>query len=134
MSLILVLSLQAAAVATPAPLAPPPAEARPRWAMPGLIARDGGVAPLSFDLERMRQAGRGTCLAAGAGDVLVCGARRGGNGDYPVEVWDRIFAPRPIRAEMNLGGNVQGRIHSEAVPMDRGAVSNRVMVGLRWPF
>ena len=102
--------------------------------MPSLLARKGGVAPLAFDLERMRQAGRGTCLAAGPGDVLVCGPRRGGAGAFPMALWDRIFAPRPIRAEMNLGGNVQGRIHSEAVPMDRGAVSNRVMVGIHWPF
>lgn len=131
MSLILVLSLQAAAVATPAAPAPSPTT---RWAMPSLLAREGGVTPLAFDLDRMRLAGGGTCLAADAGDVFVCGARRGGNGDYPLEVWDRIFAPRAIRAEMKLGGNVQGRIHAEAVPMDRGAVSNRVMVGIRWPF
>ena len=134
MSLILVLSLQAAAVATPAAPAPPPAEPRPGWAMPVLIAREGGITPLSFDLERLLPAGRGSCLAGAAGDVLVCGQRRGGAGTFPMAMWDRIFAPRPIRAEMNLGGNVQGRIHAEAVPMDRGAVSNRVMVGIRWPF
>lgn len=134
MSLILVLSLQAAAVATPVPLAPPPAESHQRWAMPVLIARDGGATPIAFDLERLRTAGAATCRSAAAGDVLVCGARRGGAGDFPMAIWDRIFTPRPIRAEMNLGGNVQGRIHAEAVPMDRGAVSNRVMVGIRWPF
>jgi hypothetical protein len=41
---------------------------------------------------------------------------------------------RPTRAEVDLGGNVQGRVHAEAVAMDRGAVSNRVMIGIRWPF
>lgn len=122
MVLSLILALQV--VASPSPPAP-------RWGMVRLIARDGGP-PAGFDLTRLRPAS-GRCLIGGAGDVLVCG-RRGGAGAFPMAEWDRIFAPRPIRAEMNLGGNTQGRIHSEAVPMDRGAVSNRVMVGIRWPF
>lgn len=121
MSLTLVLALQTA-VATPAPAAPPPA--RPPFAM------------LDFDLARYRPAdGDGRCAGAGAGEVLVCGLRRRGGGAYPIDYWGRIFGPpAPIRAEMNLGGNVQGRIHAEAVTMDRGAVSNRVMVGIRMPF
>ena len=134
MSLILVMSLQAAAVAMPAASAPPAADPRQRWAMPALIARgDGGATP-AFGLEGLRTLTPATCRAAAAGEVLVCGARRGGGNAFPMAAWDRIFAPRPIRAEMNLGGNVQGRIHSEAVPLDRGAVSNRVMIGIRWPF
>ena len=135
MSLILVLSLQAAAVATPAAPAPSPA-AIPgqRWAMPVLIARDGGATPIAFDLERLRTADAATCRGGTAGNILVCGPRRGGNA-FPLAYWARVFGPEPpIRAEMDLGGGVQGRIHSEAVPMDRGAVSNRVMVGIRWPF
>lgn len=120
MSLVLALALQTA-VAIPAAPAPPPA--RPAFAM------------LDFDLARYRPAdGDGRCAGAWAGDVLVCGPRRRG-GAYPIAYWARIFGPeRPIRAEMNLGGNVQGRIHAEAVAMDRGAVSNRVMVGIRMPF
>jgi hypothetical protein len=130
MSLILVLALQAAAAA-PAPL-----PARPRWAMADRIAYAAGGPgdPLAFDLARIRPAGAGSCLGAPGSDVLVCGPRRSG-GAYPMDHWARIFGPpAPVRAEMDLGGNVQGRIHSEAVPMDRGAVSNRVMVGIRWPF
>ena len=132
MSLILVLSLQAAAVATPAATAPPPAEPRRRWAMPVLVASDGGATPVAFDLERLRSTA--TCRDGAAGDILVCGARRRG-GAYPLDHWARVFGPEPpLRAEMDLGRGVQGRIHAEAVPMDRGAVSNRVMIGIRTRF
>lgn len=123
MSLSLVLALQAAAAVTPAPTDPP-------WAMPSLSASD---VPADFDLARYQSAD-GRCDAAGAGDVLVCGPRRRVNA-YPMAYWARIFGPeRPIRAEMDLGGGVQGRIHAEAVPMDRGAVSNRVMIGIGTRF
>lgn len=121
MSLILMMSLQAMAAANPpAPAAPPaPAPAAVRW--------------LDFDLARYRSSGSGTCLGAPASDVLVCG--RHGRGAYPIDYWDRIFGPeRPIRAEMNLGGGVQGRVYTDAVPMDRGAVSERVLVGIKLPF
>lgn len=121
MVLSLVLALQMAATATPAPAAP-------RWAVPARSASG----PLDFDLARHQPAGG--CAGAGAGEVLVCGRRRSAAEDFPMGHWARIFAERPIRAEMDLGGNVQGRIHAEAVPMDRGAVSNRVMVGIRMPF
>lgn len=124
MSMSLVLALQAAAI--PSSDAPAPQ----RWTMPSLAA--GGAA--DFDLARQRLAAGGRCFGAGTDEVVVCGRRGAGAGDYPLAYWARMFAPRPIRAEMNLGGNVQGRIHAEAVPMDRGAVSNRVMVGIRWPF
>jgi hypothetical protein len=123
MSLSLVLAIQAAAAATPASEAP-------LWEMPGLTASD---VPADFDLARYRIAD-GRCGAADAGDVLVCGPRRRVN-DYPLARWARIFGPeRPIRAEMDIGGGVQGRIHAEAVPMDRGAVSNRVMIGIGTRF
>jgi hypothetical protein len=123
MSLMLVLSLQAAAMATPAAPAPSPAVTR----------GDGPLVPLAFDLARYRSQDGGGCGGAGGADVLVCGRRRGG--DYPMDHWARIFGPeRPIRAEMDLGGGLQGRIYSDAVPMDRGAVSNRVMVGIRTRF
>ena len=121
MSLSLVLALQAAAAATPVSPAP-------RWAMPEPTENR-----IDFDLNRY-QSPASDCLGAGAGDVLVCGPRRGG-GAYPMARWARIFGPEPpIRAEMDLGGGVQGRIYSEAVAMDRGAVSNRAMVGIKVPF
>ncbi len=118
MSLSLVLALQAAA----------PAPAPQRWVMPFLTTGS----TLDFDLARYPPAG-GRCSGAGAGEVVVCG-RRGGAGDYPLAQWAQIFAPRPVRAEWDLGGNVRGRIHAEAVPMDRGAVSNRVMIGIGTRF
>ena len=123
MSLSLALALQAAAAGTPDPGAP-------RWATPVLTA---SAVPADFDLARYRSAG-GRCPAAGAGEVLVCGPRRRVNA-YPMEYWDRVFGPEPpLRAETDLGGGVQGRIHAEAVPMDRGAVSNRAMIGIRTRF
>lgn len=124
MFLSLVLALQAASAPAPAPPVPAPR----RWAMPARAAGD-----VAFDLAGYRAAG-GACAGAGADEVVVCG-RRGGGGDYPMARWARIFGPeRPIRAEIGLGGNVQGRVYTDAVAMDRGAVSNRVLVGIRMPF
>lgn len=119
MSLTLILALQAVA-APAAPASQPP--------------RQGPAAALDFDLARYRPATEGEgCGGRGAADVLVCGRRRGGA--YPIEHWARIFGPEPpIRAEMGLGGNVTGRVYTDAVPMDRGAVSNRAMVGIKLPF
>ena len=132
MSLILFMALQTAAVATPAAPAPPPA--RPRWAMAANVVQEfSRGSPGDFDLGRYP--GAGTCLPAAGSEVLVCGPRRAGAGAYPMAYSARIFGPEPpIRAEMGLGGNVQGRIYTDAVPMDRGAVSNRALVGIRLPF
>ena len=136
MSLVLVLSLQAAAVATPAAPAPPPAVAGQRWAMidPAAQRAAGEGDPLDFDLARYRASGEGSCAGAGAGDVLVCGPRRG-RGDYPLDYWDRVFGPeRPIRAEVGLGGGATGDIHVEEHDFGNGRVARRVMVGIKLPF
>ena len=136
MSLILTLSLQAAAVATPAAPAPPPAaQSSPalRWAMidPGAQRAAGNGDPLDFDLARYRSTG--SCGVVGA-DVLVCGRRRG-RGDYPLDYWDRIFGPEPpIRAEMSLGGGVVGDVHVERHDYGNGTSANRFMVGIRTRF
>ena len=133
--LVLVLSLQAAAVATPAAAAPPPVAPAAHWA-----AGSGGLP--DFDLARYRSASAGSCGSLAGADVLVCGPRHG-RGDYPLEYWDRIFGPAPpLRAEMGLGGGAVGDIHAErpasaydnGTSFDRGAVANRVMVGIRMPF
>lgn len=115
MALTLFMALQAAA----ATAAPPPGR------LP--------VAAIDFDLAGYRTPGGAGCAGAAGAEVVVCGRRRS-RGDYPLAHWDRIYAPRPIRAETSLGGNVTGRVHVDAVPMDRGAVSNRVLVGIRMPF
>jgi hypothetical protein len=134
MSLILVLSVQMAAVATPAAPAPPPAS-DPRWAMPAMTGADGSPTPLAFDLARYRSEGGGGCAGAGAADILVCGPRRSG-GAYPLDHWARIFGPEPpIRAEMGLGGGATANIHAERHDFnDRGRSANRVMVGIKLPF
>jgi hypothetical protein len=111
MSLTLMLALQAAAA--PAPALP----------------------EIDFDLARYSRIelglGRDACRRGGS-EIVVC-ARRGA-GAYPLEEMARIFEPGRLIAETRLIGNVMGGVRVESVPMDRGAVSNRVMVGLRLPF
>jgi hypothetical protein len=114
MSLSLVLALQAAALPpTPSPL---PA--------------------IDFDLARLPRPAFGIggqrCDRADPTAIVVC-ARRGG-GDYPLDEMARMFEPGRIVAETRLTGNLIGDAHVEAVPMDRGAVSNRFMLRLRLPF
>lgn len=112
---------QAAAPAAPPP--PPPPSAR--------------LLRIDFDLGRYRPAGGASaaCPGAGAapGEVVVCGPRRQG-GSYPFAQWARTFATGPLVAEIGVAGNMRGDIHVESVAMDRGAVSNRVMVRLTVPF
>ncbi|MEA3044360.1 MAG: hypothetical protein QOH47_2198 [Sphingomonadales bacterium] len=112
MSLTLILALQAAA---------PPASA---------------LAPIDFDLARLPRLAIGIgglrCDRADPTAIVVC-ARRGG-GAYPLDEMARMFEPGRIVAETRLFGNVIGDAHVEAVPMDRGAVSNRAMLRLRLPF
>jgi hypothetical protein len=112
MSLTLILALQAAA--------PPPS----------------ALAPIDFDLARLPRRefalGGDRCNRADPVAIVVC-ARRGGAG-YPLGEMARIFEPGRIVAETRLFGNVIGDAHVEAVPMDRGAVSNRAMLRLRLPF
>ena len=88
------------------------------------------LTPIDFDLRYLR----GTqCAAGAAGDIVICGRRPRG-GSYPLEEMARIFAIRPLRAEAGIGGNVTARAFAEQVGMDRGAVSNRAMIGIKLPF
>jgi hypothetical protein len=119
MSLILLAAFQAAAPATS--LAPVP-----------LMRSD-------FDLADARPAdgsdlltGRQGCRREGSDEILVCGQRPSA-GAYPMEEMARLFATRPI-AEMALGRGAVGSAFLESAGMDRGAVSTRVMVGIRLPF
>ena len=94
---------------------------------------------IDFDLARVRQSDgrnlttRRDCARDDPQAILVCG-RRAPGGDYPIEAWERAYATRPIVAETRLFGDVMGDIHAESVMLDRGAVSQRVMVRLRFPF
>jgi hypothetical protein len=131
MSLILMLSVQAA-VAVPAAPVPSPAAA-PRWAMPAMAGADGSPTGLAFDLAHFRSEAGGAC-AGGAADILVCGRRRARAVDRAMmDYWDRIYAPRPIRAEMDLGGGARGDVHVEQQEYSNGTVAKRVMVGIRLP-
>lgn len=96
--------------------------------------------PPDFDLARvkpidsdLRTQPGSACAPGEDGEIVVCGRRPGG-GDYPLEAMGRLFATRPLVAEIGLGGTVTGRAYVEQVGMDRGAVSNRAMIGIRMPF
>jgi hypothetical protein len=85
--------------------------------------------PIDFDLRGLRGA---ECEPREDGAIVVCGRRA--TPGYPLERMAREFATRPVVAEMGIAGNVTGRAYLEAFPMDRGAVSNRIMVGIKLPF
>jgi hypothetical protein len=108
-----------------------------------LLALNAAAAPadppalleLDFDLARLSppQLGLpGRCNRADPSAIVVC-ARRGG-GQYPLEEMAHIFAPRRLIAETRLIGNLVGDVHVESGGLDRGAASNRIMVGVRLPF
>jgi len=96
------------------------------------------LAAIDFDLARLQPAGAELwlpgrrCTAGDPEAITVCGRRTGGA--YPLEEMARVFAPRPLRAEMNVADNMTADVHVEAGPMDRGAASNRAMVRLRIGF
>jgi hypothetical protein len=98
-----------------------------------------GPLPIDFDLARYRPAEAASgvrACAGGAGgpeEIVVCGRRRQG-GDYPMAQWERVFAVRPLTAETGVSGDVRAALNVESVELDRGAVSNRVMVRLKLPF
>lgn len=95
--------------------------------------------PIDFDLAVYRPSRDGAaadaCAATAGGpdEIVVCGRRRSG-GDYPLARWERIFATRPLTAEIGITGDVRADVHMDSVVLDRGAVSNRVMVRVKWPF
>src|ERR1043166_4564747 len=110
MPLALVLAFQAAAVPVPAPLL-----------------------QLDFDLARYRAPELGlpgrTCDRSDPSAITVC-ARRGA-GAYPLAEMARIYEPRRLVAEMGVAGNLSANVHLDGVAMDRGAISKRVLIGLR---
>ena len=115
---ILMLALQAAGVPAAAPVPP--------------------LLVLDFDLARYSQnalgMGRSACRRDDPSAIVICARRSGGA--YPLAEMDRLFAPERIVAERRLTGNLMGNVHVEQgdLPPDRGAVANRIMVGLRLPF
>ena len=116
MSLILMAALQAAA-----PVAPPDV-ARIDFDLSDIRRTEGPIGGLSLG-----------CSRRSPDEILVCGRRASGE-DYPMAEMGRLFAEQPIVAEMSLGGTITGRAFVESVVLDRGAVSNRIMFGIRLPF
>ena len=114
MPLTFMLALQAAAAAAPS------------W-----VDLDFDLArynPADFDLD-------GGCNHADPVAIVVCARRTGGA--YPLAQMARIFEPhRHLAAETRLTGNLTGNVHVERgdIATDRGAVPQRIMVGLRLPF
>lgn len=110
MSLALLIGLQAAAAAAPA------------------------AEPSDFDLARYRRSEAQDCGTPGAAEILVCG-RRLNQATGPSAEMERRYGPRPLgKAEIGLGGGLVGRAFTESVAMDRGAVSKRLMIGIKLPF
>src|SRR5436305_15347116 len=92
------------------------------------------VLELDFDLARLRVLPDlpGTCDRSDPSAIIVC-ARRGGA--YPLAEMARIFDRHPhLAAEVGVAGSLTADVHLQSVAMDRGAVSNRIMIGLRLPF
>ncbi|MGZ8311195.1 MAG: hypothetical protein ACXWUX_11835 [Allosphingosinicella sp.] len=99
-----------------------------------------GVVRTDFDLADIRWTDEGPnggpslgCRRRSSDEILVCGRRPGGE-DYPIAEMSRLFAQRPIVAEMSLGGSMTGRAFVDSAVLDRGAISNRIMFGIRLPF
>ena len=90
------------------------------------------VRAIEFDLAALAR--RERCTGGEAADILVCGRRSDGGPGYPLEEMERRYRTEPLVAETRLFGQVMGDVHVESAPMDRGAVSNRVMVRVRIPF
>lgn len=96
------------------------------------------TAPVDFDLAQLPRAapdplGRQRCGSSSGDTVVVCG-RRGPANEYPLEEMERRYAEQPVRAETGLFGNVTADVHGESATLDRGAVSQRVMMRVKIPF
>lgn len=120
MPLALILLLQAAAT---------PAAPHPGWDA------------LDFDLARYRPEDDEAafsiraCPRGAEGDaIVVCGRRGGGAGGYPMAEMERRYAVHPLIAETGVAGDLRANVRIEAAPMDRGQVSNRILIGLKLPF
>ncbi|HMG48058.1 MAG TPA: hypothetical protein VK614_11425 [Allosphingosinicella sp.] len=114
MSLALMMLVQAAAPAPPA------------------------LAAVDFDLARYQSADAErwafgpACDRADPSAIVVCGRR--GRGTYPLDEMAELYEPRRILAETGIVGNLRGFAGVEAVELQPGVVSNRLLVGIRVPF
>lgn len=113
MALALLLALQAAATAAPS-----------------------GPAPIRFDLGKLRPAGPdpapSRCRPGDGNEIVVCGRR--GQGAYPYEEMERLFAIKPVVAEKDIGGGATARAYVEGVEIAPGLKSNRALFGIKVGF
>lgn len=113
---LLMLALQAAAPASPAP--DPTRSEAPK---------------VDFDLRHYKPSEAEACGNAAAPDgIVVCGRRP--STAYPLDRMAKIFEPGPMDAETGLFGTVRGRAYVEEVGMPGGQVSKRAMIGIKLPF
>jgi hypothetical protein len=114
MSLALMMLVQAAATAPPA------------------------LAAIDFDLARYQPAELDrwalgpSCSRTDPSAITVCGRRS--RGTYPLEEMAERYEPRRILAETRIVGNLRGFAGVEAVELQPGVVSNRLLVGIRTSF
>ena len=75
------------------------------------------------------------CQPPSAGEVIVCGSRRGESPYRLPKVPDTYDHPdRKIRAEAELAPGVSARAHVESARLPDGAQSNRAMVTIKLHF
>ena len=93
--------------------------------------------PSDFDLARVRPAEgrpRRACTGATPDEIVVCGRRRPGGDDYPLEEMARRYEDKPVIAEVDIGGGAKARAYVDSATMPDGTISKRAMVGVKLPF
>lgn len=115
MKLFLLLGFQAAAAPAPAP------------------APSARIDPIDFDLARVQPADPAAdCGRPGGSEIVVCGRRK--PYAYPLDKMAKIYEPKPLRAEKDLGNGATADVHVEQAEIGPGMKSNRIMVGIKLPF
>jgi hypothetical protein len=100
-----------------------------------LLTLQAAAAPaaIDFDLARYRPSRPQGCGSATGTEIVVCGRRLNREIDPSGEL-ARRYAGRPLKAEVGLGGGATARSYVQSAEMPRGAVSKRIMVGIKLPF
>jgi len=90
-------------------------------------------AAIDFDLAKYHRSPGERCDRSNASEIVVCGRRLNQEID-PTGELARRYATRPVKAEVGIGGGAVARSYVEAAEMPRGAVSKRIMIGIKMPF
>jgi hypothetical protein len=111
MKLFLLLSVQAAAAPAPAVK----------------------VQPIHFDLARVKPIDPALgCGPAQGSEIVVCARRK--PYVYPLDKMAKIYEPKALRAEKEIGGGAKAGVHVEQGELPNGMKSNRIMIGFKLPF